>query len=241
MILELDVGNSWIKWRVLDDKRGVIVTGRAASLAELEGQLSGSAASFVDCRVCAVQSALSNAEHYAGVLRQYVSGRLVFAASGEHLAGVQNSYAEPARLGVDRWLAMAAGYSRVRGACMIIDAGTAITVDYVRDDGLHLGGLIAPGYQQMKKTLVGSAGLVVSDEFLAGPQTCTANCVAAGVETMLSGFMKQVHVAGLVRLGQRARFLVSGGAALLVHRPIESCEVMDDLVFAGLALACPFE
>ena len=41
-----------------------------------------------------------------------------------------SSYAEPERMGVDRWLVMLAAHARNEGALCVIDAGTAVTVDW---------------------------------------------------------------------------------------------------------------
>ena len=60
--------------------------------------------------------------------------------------GLRNCYAEPQRLGVDRWLAMVALWQRLRGSFLVVSAGTALTVDRVAADGGHRGGIIAPGY-----------------------------------------------------------------------------------------------
>lgn len=49
------------------------------------------------------------------------------------------------QLGVDRWLAALAGFERARGACVVVDAGTATTIDLVGADGIHRGGYILPG------------------------------------------------------------------------------------------------
>src|SRR5690606_18274094 len=77
--------------------------------------------------------------------------------------GVRCAYADPARLGVDRWLAVVAAYRDPGGPAVVFDCGTAITVDAVTTAGEHLGGLIIPGIQLMRRALYGStAG--ISDE-----------------------------------------------------------------------------
>ena len=57
-----------------------------------------------------------------------------------------NSYEKPNSLGSDRWLAMIACYEMNPGrGFILVDIGTAITIDLVDNSGLHLGGVIFPG------------------------------------------------------------------------------------------------
>ena len=85
--------------------------------------------------------------------------------------GISNSYAEPQKWGVDRWLALAAGYARTQSACCVIDVGTAITVDMCDAQGHHLGGLIAPGLNALHRALRSSTAL---------PQVAVEQLVQAG-------------------------------------------------------------
>jgi len=60
--------------------------------------------------------------------------------------GVINAYQSAQGLGVDRWLCLLAADNLVARDAMIVDAGSAITVDLLRSDGQHLGGAILPGF-----------------------------------------------------------------------------------------------
>ena len=62
-----------------------------------------------------------------------------------------NSYEKPNMLGSDRWLAMIASYeiNQAKGF-ILIDIGTAITIDVVDNTGLHLGGVIFPGLSKIR-------------------------------------------------------------------------------------------
>jgi len=64
-----------------------------------------------------------------------------------------NSYDEPNMLGSDRWLAMIASYDmNPDKGFILLDIGTAITVDVVDNSGLHLGGVIFPGLRKIRNT-----------------------------------------------------------------------------------------
>ena len=76
-----------------------------------------------------------------------------FVTSSATYAGVGNAYKEPHRLGVDRWLALLAIKARGESAAVIIDVGTACTID-VMNNGQHLGGYIFPGIAVARDALM---------------------------------------------------------------------------------------
>lgn len=99
-----------------------------------------------------------------------------FARSEAMQAGLLNGYDEPPKLGIDRWLAMLAAWHECRGACIVIDAGSALTVDFVDHEGKHLGGHIVPGIALQQRTLLQQTAQVKFN-----PQT--PNSVAPGRNT----------------------------------------------------------
>ena len=58
---------------------------------------------------------------------------------------IRNDYDPPSSLGADRLASAEAAYRMCQSACIIVDAGTAVTVDAVSADGVFLGGAILPG------------------------------------------------------------------------------------------------
>lgn len=68
--------------------------------------------------------------------------------------GLRVAYADPGRLGVDRWLALLGAQGLHAGAALIVDAGTAVTYDLLLPGGRHLGGLILPGIEMMREALL---------------------------------------------------------------------------------------
>jgi type III pantothenate kinase len=91
---------------------------------------------------------------FAAACRAKWSVSPVFARSSASHAGVSNAYEkEPARLGVDRWLALIALRERARSIC-VVDCGTAITLDVMTAAGRHEGGYILPGLSMMAAVLL---------------------------------------------------------------------------------------
>ena len=91
--------------------------------------------------------------------------RSIFAISGRHLhsahfigarekqCGVRNGYAKPAQLGSDRWAALIAAWHLVQRKCLVVDSGTATTIDTLSGQGEFVGGLILPGVELMQRSL----------------------------------------------------------------------------------------
>jgi type III pantothenate kinase len=68
-----------------------------------------------------------------------------FIVSSKNSCGLENSYHKPEQLGVDRWMAMVAAYHMTNTPVIVVDCGTAITIDMVNENGLFVGGVIMPG------------------------------------------------------------------------------------------------
>lgn len=167
MLLDIDVGNTRAKWRLILPNDHIVY-----------GACAGNS---VDELIAALHSSLQSEQAREGVLsririaavrsREYIaslSERLKiefsvdaeFAQSSSFACGVRNSYANPDKMGVDRWCAVIAavklhaqqGFS---GGCCIVDAGSALTLDFVNEASEHLGGYITPGYHMQVRSLFG--------------------------------------------------------------------------------------
>ena len=81
------------------------------------------------------------------------------------LQGLTCAYEQVDNLGIDRWLAVIAGFTLYPNeACIIVDAGTATTIDVLNDHGEHLGGWILPGLDLMTTSLTKNTQRVFDDE-----------------------------------------------------------------------------
>lgn len=149
-------------------------------------------------------------------------------------AGVTVAYQNPASLGVDRWLAFMAAWSKYQENCVVVDVGSAVTADYISADGEHAGGLIAPGLSLMEKVLFERTAKVKPKDLNFptdwSPQSDTLACVAHGLAAMLTGFIRQVE-------SKYERFILvaTGGDAELAAKFATKPVVVDPyLVFEGL-------
>jgi len=246
MILEIDYGNTRLKWRLLDDLTfECLVRGVVKSWQELLPSLQrAGCVELVFCRACSVRAAVENVQLSALIENSY--GVVIeYAQSLKKTAGVTNGYLHANKLGVDRWLAIVAAYSRVQHACVIIDCGTAVTVDYVTADGRHMGGCIAPGFKMLRAVLQHGTQLsfdisapVYDNKTLLGDNTQTA--VDVGVGAMFRGFISEQLKLAQVLLGSSFSVLCTGGDSALVFDVTGDAVLEEDLVFTGLAIACPY-
>ncbi|MNZ53892.1 Type III pantothenate kinase [compost metagenome] len=249
MILELDCGNSLIKWRALR-KEGLesVATGIAESDSALLEQLAVQGiVALAFCRLVSVRSE-QETQHLIGLLQQTFSAPVRQAGPAEVLAGVRNGYREYQRLGLDRWLALVAGYKLAGGGCLVIDLGTAVTSDLVDAGGHHLGGYICPGMPLMRSQLRthtrrirygDDVALQALQNFLPGRET--AEAVERGCLLMLRGFVREQYLLACELIGKDCAVFLTGGDAELVRDELPHAQVVPDLVFVGLALACPLE
>jgi type III pantothenate kinase len=160
-----------------------------------------------------------------------------FARSTAQCGAVRNSYREPARMGVDRWLAMLAAWQRVQGRVWVVDAGSALTVDLLSDGGRHEGGYIIPGPALMERALLQDTGRVRFAEeadYDLTPGTSTAEAVRHGVALAQAGAL----ALALDRAGVApGRVLFCGGwGETLMGLLDRGGEYLPDLVFDGLEI-----
>ena len=136
-----------------------------------------------------------------------------FAQSREQVGEVRNAYAEPGHLGVDRWLAVLAAYKRARGACCVLDAGSALTLDIVRRDGQHEGGYIVPGLTMQRAALLERTAIPLAVTGQWGetdPGRATVTAIHHGILDMVVSWAAEQHRA---RASQESVWFITGGDA----------------------------
>ncbi|MBU2871022.1 type III pantothenate kinase [Colwellia sp. E2M01] len=79
---------------------------------------------------------------------------------------LKSAYQEPTKLGIDRWLALvAASQLYPQKNVLIIDAGTATTIDFLEKSGQHQGGWILAGIDTLRTSLLSNSTLVTAEEY----------------------------------------------------------------------------
>lgn len=247
MILELDCGNSLIKWRVIEGDGLILAGGVAESDAALLDRLSAlSPLQLTRCRLVSVRTT-EETEKLILALKDAFSVEVVAAAPSKVLSGVENGYDDYERLGLDRWLAVVGAFNHAGKACLVVDLGTAVTSDFVDADGRHLGGFICPGVPLMRNQLRTHTRRIRYDDAAAElalanlrPGRSTAEAVERGCSLMLRGFVTTQADIAREYWGEDFSIFITGGDAGLVDGLLPGALVVPDLIFMGLALACPF-
>ncbi len=263
-VVYIDIGNTNLKWWLVEQgavARSGAVPSKAEYVDGLLGDLVRSAkglSAIIGCvYIASVKS--SSFTCYAANRLSCVLGVSVYAVNVVPiLAGLSIAYAEPKRLGVDRWLGMHAAYlSANKGYAVYISAGSAITVDVVDVHGQHLGGYIAPGVGMQRSMLNFTDKSVTKVSRLAGDVVfggSTQSCVDGGISAMLSGFIDQLLVS-VLRLPDAAKLgvfvFISGGDAEVIHKlfgcneraALGLCEVRvcPSAVLEGLKYICSYD
>jgi type III pantothenate kinase len=151
--------------------------------------------------------------------------------------GVRSAYAQPEKLGVDRWLSVIAAYHRAAGAACVVDAGTALTLGVVDARGQHLGGLIAPGLGTQRRSLRKETQVRAQDgqDSLAWLGTDTDMAVAWGTLHGVLGLIERVY-AGIWREHEGIVPILTGGEAEILRPYLDPAwQLAPDLVLEGLA------
>ncbi len=239
-MLLIDLGNSRLKWREWDGH----TLGPVHTLPHHNGQLAADLAPQLallspPCRAsisCVATPALRDA------LQQILDNTGIhadWAVSRACGLGLTNSYAQPERLGVDRFLALAAAYAWTGEASCVIDIGTATTVDLCNAQGVHQGGLIAPGPLPLSQALSTRTALPKAATALPeqlGWADNTEMALQLGALHTACGLIERAYKLAQRQLGCEFTWLTGGGAALLAPYLDIPFKRDDDLVFRGLIL-----
>ncbi len=243
MILEIDLGNTRLKWRLRHDDKvcssGAMMTSGALEelgyvLSDLD--VSMIAAVYISSVVSRLQPLLKD------LILRHCSVEPRFAETTRYCAGVTNAYSDVSQMGVDRWLALLATFKRQCGDFLVVDAGSAVTIDLLSLSGSHVGGYIVPGLQLMKASLLTTDQVVVgSSEYpeKSVPGVSTMRGVLAGLPLMIESFIYGVYQQFGKTLTSTPSIMLTGGdgcymADRLRDRGVDQVLFEPDLVLDGL-------
>lgn len=242
MILEADLGNSRIKWRLREAEtllaKGV-AEGLNSFLAEASAQVRSQERPLRRFFCVSVRSSQTNDELREKSCEHWGLNP-EFAQSQAFCAGVENGYQSPESLGADRWMAVVAAFSRLNRACVVVDAGSALTVDLISYRGRHLGGYIGPGLNMMRRSLNTTAGIHLAGEtggWDCAPGRATQTAVASAIGAMISGLIDEATRQLEVSEGLAPELVLTGGDASWLKTRYPAAHHWPDLVLDGLALA----
>ena len=237
-VLELDIGNTRLKWRWLDAAE-CRLSGGATSRSEgmPAWALRRDAARAPIVRVVSVAGAEFDAELAAALGDAGFLAPRFARSQGRH-GRLRSGYAEPERLGADRWVALVAASLAVSGPCAVLDAGSAITLDFVDAEGDHEGGWIVPGLGLMRRSLLRDTAGIRFDRGAGhvadAPGATTAQAVMAGTLHMARDFARHRWLAFRERAPGAVLFVTGGDGAALASELPGDVRLSPDLVLDGL-------
>lgn len=238
-LLLVDIGNTRIKWGISTGRN--IVSGKAFA------RDTNALENHVNCvwnkisppdRVEVSNVAGQPFGHeFTKKIQQLWNIPVRFAESAAFSCGIVNGYEDPTQLGVDRWLSMIGLIHNHAFPVCVVNCGTAITMDLINPNGIHSGGLIAPGLNLMVDSLLKGTTLIeLNDNASVGfPGRNTTECVNLGMLYASAGMIEKVFRQWCNTLGVQASLVVSGGDAERVRQILSVPSVYEhDLVLQGL-------
>lgn len=214
MRLLIDLGNSRVKWALEHD-------GTLEGPFGFSGDAAWEGLEPTEVILCSVADAATTT-----ALQDQLDARWGLRAhevAAQARAGVvQSAYADPATLGADRWVNLL-GARALLGAvdAVIVDAGTAVTVDGLRADGSHIGGAIFAGWKTMRRGLAQAAPALAlatqREQPEALPALDTVAAVSGGTWTAFVGAVERVSRGVAATLDDPVYVLTGGDGAALVQ------------------------
>lgn len=173
-----------------------------------------------------------------------------FIRARERQCGVVNGYGAPERLGSDRWAGLIGAHAAFPGEPLLIATlGTATTLEALTADGRFVGGMIAPGWSLMMRslgehtaqlpTLAADSGRTLVGDALARHwfATETRHAITAGSLLAQAGLLERAWRELCRAWDKPVRLVVGGGAAGDVAGVLDVPYTRHDtLVLSGLAL-----
>ena len=236
-LLLIDAGNSRVKWAWWQGKLGAqhsLSWGDASSDVLYSGDRTADRIVVANVSGQQIHQLIDSAD-----------AKVVCVKSEREAGGVTNAYRDPSQMGVDRWAAMIGARHHRSGPLVVVDAGTAVTVDMLDIDGKHLGGVIAPGYRMMLSALLGNtsdiaelteaaADRVGGEEIIAARST--GDAIHSGSLIALASLISHSQEFLERRAQISPRILLCGGDADRLMPLLQNAEIVADLVIRGLVI-----
>lgn len=238
--LLLDLGNSRWKFALSQGLEiGQVEAGAYSELAALRAAVQSNADQLETILLASVVDKQTT-DAVTAVLHHACALPVRRISSTDRMPDLTAGYLKLEQLGVDRLLAMVAARARTRRPLCVVDAGTAVTVDFVDAGGLHLGGFILPGYRLFRECLLANTSIPrdaqVDEAALLGRDTPTA--VALGARYSVAGLVERFSTGSAALFpGQEVQIFVGGGDAGAISGLLPgACIRLDELVLRGLAV-----
>ena len=239
----IDIGNSSIKLGLWGDD-GVTGSVRlpnddTAGLAEAITRLQGQQPDDAPTEVAIASTQPEALKRTKSILIEGGTDALVVGEDIPLPGPVDADVAK--QVGVDRLCSAAAAHHRTGHSCIVIDFGTAITVDLIGDDGIFLGGAILPGLAMQRSALhEGTAALPLVEPGLPKSPVgqSTEDAIRSGMIYGTVGAVRGLVERFAGQLGTWPQVVATGGDLELLKDECDFCDsLVPDLGLMGVGLA----
>lgn len=242
MILLVDAGNSRLKWAELNsdtlETESVLAYDGSPPHEVIKHALERKISRAERMIICSVLDDSFCILTQEWTLREHDLAA-EFITTQKSAYGITVAYKVPEQLGVDRFVALIAAHKHYAGDCIVVDCGTAITIDAMTAAGNHLGGVILPGIDLMTSSLTGCTQ-GIRDINKQAPElfaASTSSAVSGGVyRTLIAAITRITHdmsqqFSGTVKL------ILCGGSAESLRPELNDQMIFDPmLILKGLAV-----
>lgn len=236
-ILAIDSGNSFVKWGLFNYGQ-CLKYGKVSynSVHNLKGDLEEL---YVPDYIILSHVARSETKQQISELISIWPVDPHWICARTLQCGVSNSYSDPTQLGSDRWASLIAAWKIQQQACLVINVGTAVTIDALSESGEFLGGVILPGFHLMLNGLQQSTQLFNSDpsNYEDFPVS-TSSAIQSGIIHSLIGAIERMYNLLSIRINHpvKSSVICGGGAFSLIPFINIPMVAIDNLVLKGLVL-----
>ena len=241
MKLLIDLGNTRLKSAVWDGTtlRALGAATHGGPMDNVDFDALWNEAGAVSAILVASVAAAATCQRLAQDLRRRFGREPVFVASSAQACGVRNAYAQPERLGVDRFLGLIAVHADVAGAVVLASCGTALTLDAIDADGLHRGGLISASPALMIDALTGNTARLQRPRAARVVELAadTADAIESGTWLGAAALIERFVERAAAVIGSRPALVLAGGGAQRLGGLIAPAHRVDEaVVLRGLAI-----
>jgi len=259
MLLTIDAGNTRTKWGLFDEAGAMLEHGACLN-TNLE-KMQVPAVSRVIISNVAGEKVKTQLEKILANNTQ-TNVQIKWLSAQASACGIINHYEKPETLGSDRWAALIAAWHIKQASCVVVNAGTAVTIDALSVADQHsqaafIGGVILPGLTLIRQSLASATAQLPAklqetsvqktplQELLTQPQNVfaknTADAIHAGSLLAISGAIILMERALNTQCKQAPVIVISGGDAQLIKDSLNgsvtnSVIIIDNLVLQGLYL-----
>lgn len=249
MLLTIDAGNTRTKWAIFNAKGEITHQGVCLNTTLQNADLSASTLGYA--RV--VISNVAGHQHATAIQSKLAPQHPIqWLLATKEACDLINHYTNPSSLGSDRWAALVAAWHLQHAPCIVVNAGTAVTIDAIVPQAKHshigefIGGMIIPGLDLMQQSLHQSTAQLPK---VHRPQnhgvnvfaTSTEQAIYAGSLNAITGAIERMAHTLAAQCAQMPNIIISGGNAQETQANCVKIEhnrvsIIDTLVLQGLFL-----